>query len=193
MVLPIVLYGDAVLRKKASEILQWNSELKILIDNMFETMYQAKGVGLAAPQIGKSLRVFVIDARPFAEDEPENSEAYRQLVDFKKVFINAQCTELSGELWNFNEGCLSIPKIREDVQRPSQIRMQYRDEHWNLHEDTFSGIQARIIQHEYDHIEGTLFTDRISPFKRKLLEGKLKAISKGIVNADYKLKRPRKS
>jgi peptide deformylase len=137
--------------------------------------------------------VFVIDARPFAEDEPEDSEAHQQLVNFKKVFINAQCTALSGELWNFNEGCLSIPKIREDVQRPSQIRIQYRDEHWNLHEDTFSGIQARIIQHEYDHIEGTLFTDRISPFKRKLLEGKLKAISKGIVEADYKLKRPRKS
>lgn len=193
MVLPIVLYGDSVLRKKASDVTQLSDDINMLIGNMFETMYQAKGVGLAAPQIGKSLRVFVIDARPFAEDEPEGSETKTQLMNFKKVFINAECIENTGDLWNFNEGCLSIPKIREDVQRPSQIRIRYRDEHWNLNEETFTGIQARIIQHEYDHIEGTLFTDRISPFKRKLLEGKLKAISKGIVEADYKLKRPRKS
>lgn len=187
MVLPIVLYGDAVLRKKASEILQWNSELKILIDNMFETMYQAKGVGLAAPQIGKSLRVFVIDARPFAEDEPEDSEAYRQLVDFKKVFINAQCTELSGELWNFNEGCLSIPKIREDVLRPAEVTLQYWDEQFQEHTETFKGITARVILHEYDHIEGKLFIDYLKPLRRKMLQGKLNDISKGKMRVDYKM------
>ena len=192
MVLPIVLYGDAVLRKKAASIPEMSDGLKELIDNMFETMYQAQGVGLAAPQVGQSIRLFVIDAAPFAEDETEQTPELNALQTFKKVFINAECIKAYGTEWSFNEGCLSIPKLREDVMRPESIHLRYRDEHWNLHEEHFSGLQARIIQHEYDHIEGILFTDRITAFKRKFLEGKLKAISKGLSLPDYKFKRPRK-
>jgi peptide deformylase len=199
MILPIVLYGDPVLRKVAAPIDAQYPDLKALIENMFETMYQAKGVGLAAPQIGKSIRLFVVDASPFAEidDEEEDEDAEltreeaQELRDFKKVFINPQILEEEGEEWKFNEGCLSIPRIREDVGRKAVVLLRYMDEHFVEHEEEFDGLAARIIQHEYDHIEGKLFTDRINPLRRKLLKNKLEDISKGKVNPDYKVKVPR--
>jgi peptide deformylase len=150
---------------------------------MFETMYAAHGVGLAAPQVGLSMRLFVVDATPFGDDEPD-------LVNFKKVFINATIMEENGEEWAFNEGCLSIPDIREDVNRKADIFISYYDENWKHYEDTFSGMAARIIQHEYDHIEGKLFTDKLSPLRKRLIEKKLNDISKGIVDVDYKMKFP---
>ena len=150
---------------------------------MFETMYAARGVGLAAPQIGLSMRLFVIDASTFGEEEPE-------LNDFKKVFINACVLAEDGEEWAFNEGCLSIPDIREDVYRKATIKLSYYDEGWKHHEETFSGMAARIIQHEYDHIEGKLFTDKLPPLRKRLIEKKLKAISKGEVDVEYKMKFP---
>ena len=179
MKLPIIAYGDSVLRKKGADITAEYPDLNVLIANMFETMYGAHGVGLAAPQIGLSIRLFVIDATSFAEDEPA-------LKDFKKVFINAEILEENGEKWSFNEGCLSIPDVREDIDRKQNVTIAYFDENWEEHEETFSGLAARIIQHEYDHIEGKLFTDIISPFKRKLIAGKLSDIAKGRISADYK-------
>ena len=183
MKLPIIAYGDSILRKKAIEITQDYPDLEVLIANMFETMYGAHGVGLAAPQIGLSIRLFVVDATSFAEDEPA-------LKDFKKVFINAHVIEEDGEKWAFNEGCLSIPEIREDISRPAKVRISYYDEHWTKHEETFDGIAARVIQHEYDHIEGKLFTDKLSPLRKTMLKNRLDAISKGIVKVDYKMKFP---
>ncbi|HHZ64690.1 MAG TPA: peptide deformylase, partial [Flavobacteriales bacterium] len=156
-----------------------------LIENMYETMYNANGVGLAAPQIGESIRLFIVDASALA-DEEENQE----LLDFRKVFINAEMLEEEGEEWKFNEGCLSIPEIREEIDRNPFIRIKYYDKEFNLHEDRFSGIQARIIQHEYDHIEGTLFVDHLNPLKRRLLKRKLTDISKGKIEVDYKMKFP---
>lgn len=186
MILPIVAYGDPVLRRKAEAIDSSFPDLSTLIANMFETMYQANGVGLAAPQIGKSIRLFIIDAAPFGED-PENEEEVA-LGKFKKIFINAVILDEEGVEWKYNEGCLSIPKIREDVMRKPTIRIRYKDENFNSFEETYSGIAARIIQHEYDHIEGKLFTDRISPMRRQLLKNKLNDISQGRVNTDYKMK-----
>lgn len=183
MILPIVAYGTPVLKKKAAEILPEHPSLKILIDNMFDTMYQAHGVGLAAPQVGESLRLFIVDATPFAEDEPA-------LKGYKKAFINAQMLEESGTPWKFNEGCLSIPTIREDVERKPLIKLQYQDENFQTHEEEFSGLLARIIQHEYDHIEGVLFTDRISQLRKALLRSKLQHVSKGNVKVDYRMKFP---
>ena len=184
MKLPIIAYGDPVLRKKATGIEPDEyPNIKQLVDDMFETMYAARGVGLAAPQVGLSMRLFIVDATPFEDDEPE-------LKDFKKVFINACIMEESGEEWAFNEGCLSIPDIREDVYRKPRIKISYYDENWKHHEDVFSGMAARIIQHEYDHIEGKLFTDKLSPLRRRLIEKKLNDISKGIVDVDYKMKFP---
>lgn len=190
MILPIVAYGDPVLKRVADEIEERHEGLDTLIDNMFETMYSAQGVGLAAPQIGKSIRLFIVDGSPFAESE-EGEEAdpmAEGMENFKQVFINAIIEEEEGETWGFREGCLSIPKIREEVQRKSKIRITYYDRDWNFKDETYDGYAARIIQHEYDHIEGVLFTDRISPLKRKLLTKKLTNISKGIVDADYKMK-----
>ncbi len=188
MILPIVAYGDPVLKKVAVDITPEYPGLSKLIDDMFETMYQAKGVGLAAPQIGKSIRLFLVDASPFAEDaETEEEEA---LADFKKVIINAQIIEESGAEWKYNEGCLSIPKIREDVLRKPKIKVRYLDEKFKEHTETLDGIAARIFQHEYDHIEGKLFTDRISPIRRRLLNSKLTDISKGRVEVDYRMKFP---
>jgi peptide deformylase len=192
MVLPIVVYGDPVLRKMCAEIDKDHPGLEELIADMFDTMYKARGVGLAAPQVGKAIRLFIVDTQPFTEsDDDEDEEEFtpeekKQLRAFKKVFINARILEEEGEEWKFNEGCLSIPKIREDVYRQPEITIEYYDEHWKKHTETYDGIIARVIQHEYDHIEGKLFTDRISPFKRKLLAGKLNDISSGRVSADYK-------
>ncbi len=183
MKLPIIAYGDSVLRKKAADISQDYPDLEVLIANMFETMYGAHGVGLAAPQIGLSIRLFVIDATSFAEDEPA-------LKDFKKVFINAHITEESGEKWVFNEGCLSIPEIREDISRQDTVKISYYDENWIQHEETFNGLAARIIQHEYDHIEGKLFTDKLSPLRKAMLKNRLDSISKGMIKVDYKMKFP---
>ncbi|BFP42357.1 peptide deformylase [Flavobacteriaceae bacterium GF1] len=190
MILPIVAYGDPVLRKKAKEIPSDYSKLKELVENMFETMYNASGVGLAGPQVGLPLRIFVIDASPFADDEELSQEDQEQLKGFKKVFINAKIEEEEGKEWAFNEGCLSIPDIREDVNRKPQITITYQDEEFNSHSETYNGLAARIIQHEYDHIEGVLFTDKLSSLKKRLLKNRLEKISKGKVSVDYKMRFP---
>lgn len=183
MKLPIVAYGDPVLKKVAVDIDENYTDLPGLIENMYETMYAASGVGLAAPQVGLSIRLFVVDASSFAEDEPS-------LTNFKKAFINPKIIEESGESWKFNEGCLSIPDVREDVSRKETILISYYDENWNLKEESYSGLAARVIQHEYDHIEGKLFTDRISVLRKTMLKSKLDAISKGLVKVAYKMKFP---
>jgi peptide deformylase len=196
MILPIVAYGDPVLKKEAEEITNEFPDLQKLIKDMYETMYHASGVGLAAPQIGKSIRMFVVDGSPFAEkDEDDEEEEVPDpkavgIENFKKVFINPIIEEESGEEWGFHEGCLSIPKIREEVFRKEKIQVSYYDENWNFHEEAFEGYAARIIQHEYDHIDGILFTDHLSPLKRRLLTKRLQNISKGDVKVDYKMKFP---
>ena len=194
MILPVVAYGDPVLKKEAVEIDKSFEGLSVLVDNMFETMYNAQGVGLAAPQVGQSIRLFVVDGSPFLEeDEEENEKDPRTigLEGFKKVFINPVIEDEIGEEWGFNEGCLSIPKIREEVYRKEKVVISYYDENWVYHEnETFDGYAARIIQHEYDHIQGVLFTDHLSVLKRKLLTKKLSNISKGIVIVDYRMRFP---
>lgn len=187
MKLPIVAYGDPVLRKVADEIDEDYPNLKQLIADMFETMYAANGVGLAAPQIGLPIRLFVIDATPFAEDIEEEKEV---LTAFKKVFINPIMVEESGEKWAFNEGCLSIPDINEDVMRHPNIKINYLDENFVEHEIDLNGLAARVVQHEYDHIEGKLFTDKLSTLKKTMLKGKLDTISKGLIRVGYKMKFP---
>jgi peptide deformylase len=179
MIYPIVVYGHPVLKKVASDIEKDEPDLEQFVGDMFETLYQAEGLGLAAPQVGKSLRLFVIDGAPVAEDEPE-------LADFKRVFINAQITEKDGEVVPMNEGCLSIPNIREEVRRDSRIRITYYDENWEFHDEEFEGYKARIIQHEYDHLDGILFVEKINPLKKQLIKGKLNDISKGKFDVDYK-------
>lgn len=188
MILPIVAYGDPVLKKKAEDIPEDYPDLQKLIADMFETMYNAHGVGLAAPQIGKSIRLFVVDATPMAEGEDGDPTC----VDFKRVFINPIIFEETGEEWGFEEGCLSIPKIREEVKRKESLKIEYYDENWDLYEEELEGFAARVVQHEYDHIEGILFLDKISPFKKTLLKGKLADISKGNIDVDYKMKFPKK-
>jgi len=192
MILPIVAYGDPVLKKAAEEIDKDYPELEQLIANMFETMYEASGVGLAAPQIGRSIRLFIVDGSPFAETDDDEEEDPRAagMEGFKKVFINPVIEEESGKEWGFAEGCLSIPKIREEVYRKEIIKISYYDENWNFHEDTFDGYKARIIQHEYDHIEGVLFTDHLSVLKKRLLTKRLSNISQGVVSVDYRMKFP---
>lgn len=190
MILPIVAYGDAVLRKVGIEIDADYPKLKELISNMWETMYKANGVGLAAPQVGLPIRLFLVDTTPFANDEDLSSEEQKALDGFKKVFINAYFDEEIGEEWAFNEGCLSIPDIREDVKRKDTITITYLDEHFNKKTETYNGLLARVIQHEYDHIEGILFTDKLSPFKKRLLKGRLANISKGKINIDYRMRFP---
>ena len=199
MVLPIVVYGDPVLRKVGVDIEKNHEGLEQLIADMFETMYAANGVGLAAPQVGKAIRLFVVDGTPFGEvdDDDENELSDKELnilKTFKKVFINARILKEDGEEWKFNEGCLSIPKLRDDVLRKPKIKIEYYDQHFKKHTEEYDGIPARIIQHEYDHIQGVLFTDKISPLKRQLIAGKLADISKGKISADYKIKvyRPKK-
>jgi peptide deformylase len=194
MILPIVAYGDPVLRKVGVEIDKDYPKLNELIADMFDTMHKALGVGLAAPQIGKAIRLFIVETKPFAhtdgddEDDEFTPEERAQLQDFKKVFINATILHEEGEEWVFNEGCLSIPKIREDVKRKPDLRIQYYDENFNFFDETYSGLIARVIQHEYDHIEGKLFTDKISPLRKRLIQGKLKDISKGKVQVSYKMR-----
>ena len=190
MILPIVAYGDPVLRKEGEDITPDYPALDGLISNMFETMYNAQGVGLAAPQIGLPIRLFVIDATPFSEDEDLSPEEQNELKEFKKVFINARILEETGDSWTFNEGCLSIPDIREDVSRRSVVRLEYFDENFTRYEEEFSGLAARVIQHEYDHIDGILFTDKLSSLRKRLLKGKLANISKGKVRVDYKMRFP---
>ena len=195
MILPVVAYGDPVLKKEGKEITKDFPKLNELIDNMFETMYEASGVGLAAPQIGESIRLFVIDASPFAEPDEEDDEPDPRaegLDGLKKVFINPIIEEESGEEWGFNEGCLSIPKIREEVFRKEKITISYYDENWALKEEVYDGYAARIIQHEYDHIDGILFTDHLSPLKKRLLKNKLQNISKGDISIDYRMRFPMK-
>jgi peptide deformylase len=167
----------------AADISPDYADLDKLIENMFETMYGAHGVGLAAPQIGLSIRLFIIDAIPFAEDD-------EALKNFKKVFINPQILEESGEKWSFNEGCLSIPDIREDISRNQNLTITYRDQDWKEHTESYDGLAARVIQHEYDHIEGKLFTDKLSPLRKAMLKNRLDSISKGFVKVDYKMKFP---
>jgi peptide deformylase len=157
---------------------------------MFETMYNAHGVGLAAPQIGLPIRLFIVDANPFSDDEDLSEAEQNQLKGFKKVFINAKIESEEGEEWTFNEGCLSIPDVREDVKRKPQIKISYLDENFEEKVETYDGLAARVIQHEYDHIEGVLFTDKLSSFKRRLIKTKLGNISKGKINVDYKMRFP---
>ena len=190
MILPIVAYGNPVLKKKAKTITEDYPDLESIIANMYETMYNALGVGLAAPQIGLPIRLFLVDTSPFAEDETLDDEQKNQLKDFKQTFINAQIETEEGDEWVFNEGCLSIPNVREDVFRKPQITISYQDENFKKHKKTFEGLIARVIQHEYDHIEGILFTDKLSSFKKRLIKSKLLNISKGNVEVDYKMRFP---
>jgi peptide deformylase len=190
MILPIVAYGDPVLKKKAKAIEPSYPNLDDLITNMYETMYGAYGVGLAAPQIGLSIRLFIVDTEPFAEDDSLTVEEQEALKGFKKTFINAQILEEEGEPWAFSEGCLSIPNVREDVTRQPRITIRYQDENFEFHEETYEGLIARVIQHEYDHIEGVLFTDKLSSFKKRLLKSKLNNISKGKIKAEYRMRFP---
>ena len=192
MILPIVSYGSPILNKVAKEITSDYSNLNEFISNMWETMYSAQGVGLAAPQVGVPIRLFVIDASPFVDEETMNNQEIETLKKFKKVFINPKITLEEGKLWDFNEGCLSIPEVREDVSRKEQITLEYFDEKFNYKNLKLQGLPARVVQHEYDHIEGILFTDHLSPLKKRLIKGKLNSISKGIVSVDYKMRFPKK-
>lgn len=188
MTLPIVAYGDPVLRKPGEWVEEDSPEIQELIDAMFETMYSAGGVGLAAPQVGRSLRLFVIDTTPFAEGEEDEEAA--QLNDFKRVFIDPEIEEETGDFWSFNEGCLSIPEVREDVNRRSAITVHYLDRNFEEQSETLDGLRARVVQHEYDHIEGILFTDHLKPLRRRMLKGRLQNIAKGKVDVKYKMKFP---
>ena len=188
MILPISAYGDPVLKKKAKDIDNGFKDLNKLIENMWDTMYNANGVGLAAPQIGLPLRAFIVDTSPFADAENMSNDEFEIVKSFKKVFINPFLIKETGDKWDFNEGCLSIPDVREDITRSDTILIKYLDKNFNQHLDSFNGIIARVIQHEYDHIEGILFTDKLSSLKRKLLKGKLLNISKGKIETDYKMK-----
>lgn len=188
MILPIVGYGDPVLRKKCEEIPAAYPGLKEIVSNMYETMYNAYGVGLAAPQVGLPIRLFVIDTAPFGEDEDLSKEEQEQLKNFRRTFINAKMLNEEGEEWGFNEGCLSIPEVREDVYRHERITIAYYDEDFSKHTEVFDGLIARVIQHEYDHIEGILFTDKISPLKKQLIKRKLQNIMEGKTRPDYRMK-----
>jgi len=181
------------LRRKCKEIKDSYPNLKTLIYNMFETMYQADGVGLAAPQLGLSIRVFVVDTSAFADEENDDKEAFQELSDFKRVFINPKIVKIYGEFWKFKEGCLSIPEIRENVDRPEYLHIEYYDEHWKKHEESLKGVRARVIQHEYDHLYGKLFIDYLSPLKRQLINKKLKKISEGILRPSYKVEFSKKT
>jgi peptide deformylase len=181
MIYPIYVYGQPVLRKVAQDIDKDYPKLQQFVDNMFETMAKSDGVGLAAPQVGVSIRLFVIDGNAFAKDDPA-------MAGFRRAFINAHILERTGENSVFNEGCLSLPGIREDITRKSVVHMTYYDENFEFHDETFEGLQARVIQHEYDHTDGKLFIDHLNPLKRKLLKRRLTDISKGIVDIEYKIK-----
>lgn len=186
MIFPIVMYGDPVLRQRAKDI-EPGTDLKQFIQDMFETMHAASGIGLAAPQIGKSIRLFIVDGSPLDGEDDEPG-----MVEFKKVFINPEILEEVGKPWDFEEGCLSIPHIREKISRKSTLTIRYYDEDWKLREEKFDGMKARIIQHEYDHIEGKMFVDYLTPLKKRLLKGKLADISKGKVDTEYRISAPLK-
>ncbi len=191
MTLPIVAYGDPVLRKVAEDIDPDYPGLAKLLEDMWETMYASNGVGLAAPQISRSIRLFVIDtAQMFEGMDEEEKLDYPDNPGLKRAFINAHIAELAGDKWAYNEGCLSIPKIREDISRHETVTLDYVDENFEPHRETFHGLTARVILHEYDHIDGKLFIDHLSSFKRKLMKGKLNDISRGRVNVDYKMSFP---
>jgi peptide deformylase len=187
MLLPIIAYGHPVLKRKAEVINKDYPKLLELIDDMFETMYNANGVGIAAPQIGLSIRLFIVDTNPFSEDESLSDEERSQLKSFKKIFINPEILDQNGDEWSFEEGCLSIPHIRESVFRQESIKIQYFDENFTKHIESYNGLLARVIQHEYDHIEGILFTDKLSSFKKQLLKKKLLKISSGKLSFDYEM------
>jgi peptide deformylase len=184
MILPVYVYGSPILRKVAVDIDKDYAGLKEFIADMWETMYKSDGVGLAAPQVGKSIRVIVIDGSPMADDDPS-------VETFKKTLINAHIIEQSGDDFIFQEGCLSLPGIREEVARPSKLKIRYYDEDWQLHEEEYDGLIARIIQHEYDHLEGILFVDKIPFIRKRLLNSRLTAITKGKVDVSYKIKFPK--
>ena len=187
MILPIVAYGAAILRKVSEPIDADYPNLTKVIADMWETMYESNGVGLAAPQVNKNIRLFVMDSAQIFESKEPEDETYVDAPGFKKVFINAQIVSTGGVEWIYNEGCLSIPKIREDVLRPAEVTLSYMDENFVAHTETFNGISARVILHEYDHIKGKLFIDYLKPLRRKILQGKLNDISKGKVRVDYKM------
>ncbi len=187
MILPIYAFGQTVLKRKAVEIDKDYPDLKILLENMWETMYNANGVGLAAPQIGMSIRIFLIDTLQLNKEEKNEN-----VTGFKKAFINAKVLEETGKPWEYEEGCLSIPDVRGDVSRPEQITIQYQDENFKTYTETFNGIDARVIQHEYDHIEGILFTEKLKPIKKRFVKRKLDFIKKGKVDVEYKMRFPRK-
>ncbi len=186
MTLPIIAYGDSVLKKKSADIPPDYPKLKELIENMFDTMYNASGIGLAAPQIGLSIRLFIVDTIQLENDKNKEFKGIR------KVFINPKIIRESGEEWKYEEGCLSIPGVRGDVYRLPDLIIKYQNENFEWQEESYNDLNARVIQHEYDHIEGVLFTDRLAPLKKKLLQGKLKKITKGDVDVDYRMKFPRK-
>ncbi|SEB42548.1 peptide deformylase [Tenacibaculum sp. MAR_2009_124] len=190
MILPIVAYGDPVLRKVGKEIDADYPNLEKLIEDMRQTMYNAQGVGLAAPQIGKDIRLFLIDATPFAEDDDVTEEEKKVLESFNRVFINAKIIKEEGDEWAFNEGCLSIPEVREDVFRQESITIEYQNENFETHTETLTGLPARVFQHEYDHIEGVLFTDKLSSLKKRLLKKKLEKISNGKIDPGYRMRFP---
>ena len=183
MIYPIVMYGDPILRQRAKEI-KPGTDIKQLVDDMYETMHAASGIGLAAPQIGKSIRLFVVDGTSL-EEEPG-------MENFKKVFVNPLVLQEDGMPWEFEEGCLSIPNIREKISRKGNLKLKYFDENWNAFEEEYDGMRARIIQHEYDHIEGKLFVDYLTPLKKRMLKGKLADISKGKVDTEYRILAPLK-
>lgn len=182
MILPITAYGDPVLKKKGTEISADYPELKTLIENMFATMYKAEGVGLAAPQVGLSIRLFIVDT---VQVETEKKPKFKGI---KKAFINPQILSESGEEWKYEEGCLSIPGIRGDVYRKPVVKIKYQDENFEWHEEIYDEMNARVIQHEYDHIDGILFTEKLAPLKKKMIQGKLQKIMKGDVDAHYKMR-----
>lgn len=190
MILPIVAYGDPVLRKRAKDIEPGTLDVKKISDDLFETMYSSSGIGLAAPQVGQGIRLFVVDGTGLNEDEKEEDKD-PSLEGFKKVFINPEILEEDGDEWAFEEGCLSIPGIRAEVYRPEIVVIRYFDTDWNEHEEEYDGMAARIIQHEYDHLEGKLFTDYLSPLKRTLLKKKLSDITKGKVDVEYRMRFPK--
>ena len=188
MILPIVAYGDPILKQRAKEIGCSSKDFEILLKNMWETMYAANGVGLAAPQVGKSLRLFIVDGSPFSAEASLTTHEKNELKVFKKVFINPKILQKSDDLENFNEGCLSIPDVRGDVNRPSSIKIKYQNQYFREITEHISGLPSRIVQHEYDHLEGILFTDKLSALKKKLLKNKLLKISRGNINVDYLMK-----
>jgi peptide deformylase len=193
MILPIVAYGDGVLRRRASDITPEYEGLEQLISDMFETMYSASGIGLAAPQVGHSIRLFVVDtetALKHFEEDKEEKNPFNGEEGIRRIFINAKAVNKNGSPFSYNEGCLSIPKIREDIDRPGEITIEYLDEKFQPHRETFKGLAGRVIQHEYDHIDGVLFIDYLKPLRKRLIKKKLESISKGEVEVDYKMKFP---